>query len=177
MARKWRGSRFRSKTSCSSSRSSTSSASTSSKAASPARTRKMPSSLSASATSSCGTPACSRSAARAGAEVVALCDTNGGMITPHLLRAVEAVRKTGVPFGIHVHDDAGLAVANTLAAFEAGAVQLQGCVNGYGERCGNANLITVIANLKLKLGVECVDDEQLARLTEVSHFISELANL
>src|SRR5947209_2149149 len=64
-----------------------------------------------------------RTAARAGAEVVALCDTNGGMITPQLLRAVEAVRRTSVPFGIHVHDDAGLAVANTLAAFEAGAVQ------------------------------------------------------
>jgi 2-isopropylmalate synthase len=90
---------------------------------------------------------------------------------------VSDVRDLGVPFGIHVHDDAGLAVANTLAAFEAGAVQLQGCVNGYGERCGNANLVTVIANLKLKLGVDCVSDEQLARLTEVSHFISELANL
>ncbi|MHB8574755.1 MAG: alpha-isopropylmalate synthase regulatory domain-containing protein, partial [Dehalococcoidia bacterium] len=82
-----------------------------------------------------------------------------------------------VPFGIHVHDDTGLAVANTLAAFEAGAVQLQGCLTGFGERCGNANLGTVIANLKLKLGIECVEDEQLARLTEVSHFISELANV
>ncbi len=118
-----------------------------------------------------------RTAHRAGAEVVVLCDTNGGMVTPQLLEALTAVRETGVPFGIHVHDDAGLAVSNTLAAYEAGAVQLQGCINGYGERCGNANLTSIIANLKLKLGVDCVADEQLARLTEASHFISELANL
>ncbi len=118
-----------------------------------------------------------RTAHRAGAEVVVLCDTNGGMVTPMLLEALTAVRELDVPFGIHVHDDAGLAVSNTLAAYEAGAVQLQGCINGYGERCGNANLTTVIANLKLKLGVDCIADVQLARLTEVSHFISELANL
>jgi 2-isopropylmalate synthase len=118
-----------------------------------------------------------RTAHRAGAEVAVLCDTNGGTITPKLLEAIGAVRETGVPFGIHVHDDTGLGVANTLAAFEAGAVQLQGCLNGYGERCGNANLTTVIANLKVKLGVDCISDEQLSRLTEVSHFVSELANL
>jgi len=119
-----------------------------------------------------------RTAVRAGAEVCVLCDTNGGMTTPRLLQAIADVRKrVGAPFGIHVHDDAGLAVANTLAAFEAGAVQLQGCVNGYGERCGNANLITIIANLKLKYGVDCVDDRQLARLTETAHFVSELANV
>src|SRR5262249_25422934 len=92
-----------------------------------------------------------RTASRAGADVAVLCDTNGGTITPRLLSTVSAVRESGIPFGIHVHDDAGLAVANTLAAYEAGAVQLQGCINGYGERCGNANLVTVIANLKLKL--------------------------
>jgi len=119
-----------------------------------------------------------RTAVRAGAEVAILCDTNGGTITPKLLEAITAVReRANVPFGIHVHDDAGLGVANTLAAFEAGAVQLQGCLNGYGERCGNANLTTVIANLKLKLGVDCVSDEQLSRLSEVSHLVSELANL
>ncbi|HLZ68590.1 MAG TPA: citramalate synthase [Dehalococcoidia bacterium] len=118
-----------------------------------------------------------RTAVRAGAEVAVLCDTNGGMITPQLLQALEAVQRTGVPFGIHVHDDAGLAVANTLAAYQAGAVQLQGCVNGYGERCGNANLMSIIANLKLKMGVDCVADEQLARLTEVSTYIGELANV
>ena len=119
-----------------------------------------------------------RTAMRAGAEVCVLCDTNGGMTTPQVLAAVEDVqRRAGVPFGIHVHDDAGLAVANTLAAYEAGAVQLQGCINGYGERCGNANLTTIIANLKLKYGLDCVDDRQLARLTETSNFIGELANL
>jgi 2-isopropylmalate synthase len=119
-----------------------------------------------------------RTAVRAGAEVAILCDTNGGMITPRLLKAITAVREQAdVPFGIHVHDDAGLGVANTLAAFEAGAVQLQGCLNGFGERCGNANLASVIANLKLKLDVDCVTDEQLGRLSEVSHFISELANV
>jgi 2-isopropylmalate synthase len=119
-----------------------------------------------------------RAAVRAGAEVCVLCDTNGGMTTPQLLRAIDDVRqRANVPFGIHVHDDAGLAVANTLAAYEAGAVQLQGCINGYGERCGNANLTTIIANLKLKYGVECVDERQLARLTETSNFIGELANL
>ena len=121
---------------------------------------------------------CLRTAVRAGADVVTLCDTNGGMITPHLLEAIDAVQRTlDAPFGIHVHDDAGLAVANTLAAVEAGAFQVQGCINGYGERCGNANLTTVIANLKLKLGIDCVSDEQLHRLTEVSHFVSEVANL
>ncbi|MGI8550801.1 MAG: citramalate synthase, partial [Dehalococcoidia bacterium] len=121
---------------------------------------------------------CLRTAVRAGADVVTLCDTNGGMIMPQLLEAIEAVRRSvDAPFGIHVHDDAGLAVANTLAAVQAGAYQVQGCVNGYGERCGNANLTTVIANLKLKLGIDCVTDGQLARLTEISHFVSEVANL
>jgi 2-isopropylmalate synthase len=122
---------------------------------------------------------CLATALRAGAEVVALCDTNGGMVTPRLLEAIDAVRSRlgEVPFGIHVHNDCGLAVANSLAAIEAGAVQVQGCINGYGERCGNADLITVIANLKLKLGMDVVTDAQLARLTDASHFVAELANL
>jgi 2-isopropylmalate synthase len=122
---------------------------------------------------------CLATALRAGADGVVLCDTNGGMITPRLLDAIEAVctRIGDAPFGIHVHNDCGLAVANSLAAIEAGAAQVQGCVNGYGERCGNADLITVIANLKLKLGMDVVTDEQLARLTETSHFVAELANL
>ena len=122
---------------------------------------------------------CLRSAIGAGADGVVLCDTNGGMITRDLLRAIAQV-KEGIgdaPFGIHVHDDTGLAVANTLAAVEAGAAQVQACINGYGERCGNANMISVIANLKLKMGYNVVSDEQLSRLTEVSHFVSELANL
>ncbi len=122
---------------------------------------------------------CLATAARAGAEALVLCDTNGGMTTPVLLRAIEAVRER-VPearLGIHCHDDVGLAVANSLAAVEAGVWQVQGCVNGYGERCGNADLLTVIANLKLKMGIDVIGDEQLARLTEVSHYVNELANL
>jgi len=122
---------------------------------------------------------CLASALNAGADGVVLCDTNGGMVTRDLLRAIDCVKQRlgGAPFGIHVHDDTGLAVANTLAAVEAGASQVQACINGYGERCGNANMISVIANLKLKLGYDVVSDEQLARLTEISHFVSELANL
>jgi len=79
--------------------------------------------------------------------------------------------------GIHAHNDAELAVANTLAAVSVGVTQVQGTINGYGERCGNANLCSVIPALKLKLGIDCVTDEQLAKLTEVSHYVSELANL
>jgi 2-isopropylmalate synthase len=121
---------------------------------------------------------CLQAAVRAGADVITLCDTNGGMITPRLLEAIEHVqRAVDAPLGIHVHDDAGLAVANTLAAVGAGVYQVQGCINGYGERCGNANLTTVIADLKLKLGIDCVEDDQLAMLTEVSNFVGDVANL
>ena len=122
---------------------------------------------------------CLATAARAGADALVLCDTNGGMTTPQLLRAIEAVndRVNDVRLGIHCHDDVGLAVANSLAAVEAGVWQVQGCVNGYGERCGNANILTVIANLKVKMGLDVIEEEQLARLTEVSHYVSELANL
>ncbi|MGD9889804.1 MAG: citramalate synthase [Dehalococcoidia bacterium] len=122
---------------------------------------------------------CLKSALNAGADGVVLCDTNGGMMTSDLLRAIKRVKEAigDAPFGIHVHDDAGLGVANTLAAVDAGASQVQACINGYGERCGNANMITVIANLKLKLGIDVVSDDQLSRLTEISHFVSELANL
>ena len=84
---------------------------------------------------------------------------------------------TGLPLGIHAHNDGELAVANTLAAVAAGATQVQGTINGYGERCGNANLCSIIPDLKLKMGIDCVTDEQLAQLTEVSHFVSEAANL
>jgi 2-isopropylmalate synthase len=121
---------------------------------------------------------CLRAAASAGADCLVLCDTNGGMTTPQVvgaLRAVKAVIDT--PLGIHTHNDAELAVANSLAAVEEGVKQVQACVNGYGERCGNANLMSIMANLKLKLGVDVVSDEQLARLTEVSHFVSEIVNL
>jgi 2-isopropylmalate synthase len=122
---------------------------------------------------------CLQTAARAGADAVVLCDTNGGMTTPTLLAAIGAVqaRIGDTRLGIHCHNDAGLAVANSLAAVEAGVWQVQGCVNGYGERCGNADILTILANLKVKMGIEVVEDEQLARLTEVSTYVSELANM
>ena len=122
---------------------------------------------------------CLATAARAGADALVLCDTNGGMTTRAMLQAIDAVqqRTPDVRLGIHCHNDAGLAVANTMAAVEAGVWQVQGCVNGYGERCGNADILTILANLKIKMGLDVVEDEQLARLTEVSHYVSELANL
>ena len=122
---------------------------------------------------------CLATAARAGADALVLCDTNGGMTTPQMLRAIHAAiaRVRDVRLGIHCHNDAGLAVANSLAAVDAGVWQVQGCVNGYGERCGNADILTILANLKLKMGLQVVEDEQLARLTEVSNYVSELANL
>jgi 2-isopropylmalate synthase len=116
-------------------------------------------------------------AAEAGADCLVLCDTNGGALPDDITRAVRAAAKaTSVPLGIHCHNDGGLAAANTLAAVRAGAVQVQGTINGYGERCGNANLCTIIPALKLKMGIDCVSGEQLARLTEVSRFVSEAAN-
>ena len=120
---------------------------------------------------------CLRAAAEAGADCLVLCDTNGGTITSKVIEAVAAARRLGAPVGIHAHNDADLAVANTLAAVEAGATHVQGTINGYGERCGNANLVSVIPNLKLKMGIDCLSDEQLARLTEISHYVSEVANM
>ncbi|MFN8638328.1 MAG: citramalate synthase [Dehalococcoidia bacterium] len=122
-----------------------------------------------------------RAAAHAGASTVALCDTNGGAVPGAVVegvrRALEAVESAGCAVGIHVHNDGDMAVANTLLAVENGATQVQACLNGWGERTGNANIISVIANLKLKLGLDVVSDEQLARLTEVSRFADELANV
>ena len=113
-----------------------------------------------------------------GADIVVLADTNGGALPSDLEEAVEAAKWVlSVPFGVHAHNDGGLAVANTLLAVERGAVQVQGTVNGYGERCGNANLCVVIPNLQLKLGVSCIPDGSLRRLTELSRFVSEVANL
>ena len=117
-------------------------------------------------------------ASQAGAECLVLCDTNGGTLPGEIVTAVEATRAmTGVPLGIHAHNDSELAVANTLAAVQAGVVQVQGSINGYGERCGNANLCSVIPSLKLKMGIDCVSDAQLAKLAEASHYVSEAANL
>lgn len=119
-----------------------------------------------------------RAAADAGAECVVLCDTNGGTLPSHISDIVTLVRgETPVSLGIHTHNDADTAVAGTLAAVQAGAVQVQGTINGYGERCGNANLLSVIANLKLKLGIDCVSQEQLESLTEASRYVAEVANM
>ncbi|HTY82139.1 MAG TPA: citramalate synthase [Dehalococcoidales bacterium] len=116
-------------------------------------------------------------ATKAGVDCLVLCDTNGGALPEEIEKAVKAAAKvTSVPLGIHCHNDGGLAVANSLAAVRAGAVQVQGTINGLGERTGNANLCTIIAALKLKMGIDCVTDEQLAMLTDVSRYVSELAN-
>jgi len=121
---------------------------------------------------------CLRAAADAGAERVVLCDTNGGSLPPQIRTAFAVVREA-LPLqelGIHAHDDSGCGVANTLTAVESGATQVQGTVNGIGERTGNANLITIIADLQLKMGCELLAPEQLGRLTETAHFVDELLN-
>jgi 2-isopropylmalate synthase len=121
---------------------------------------------------------CLRAARDAGAERVVLCDTNGGSLPPQIRTAFAVVSEAlpGFPLGIHCHDDSGCAVANTLTAVEAGATQVQGTVNGIGERTGNANLITIIADLQLKMGAQVLASERLARLTETAHFVDELLN-
>src|SRR5277367_510727 len=117
-------------------------------------------------------------AKKAGADVLCLCDTNGGNLTHRVIEVVSEVRKRfdGV-IGIHTHNDCEVAVANTIAAVEAGCTHVQGCINGYGERCGNANIVSVIANLELKLGHTTIGRESLQNLTTVARYIAELANL
>jgi len=117
-------------------------------------------------------------AVRGGASRIILCDTNGGMITSQVFEIVEEVKAAvDTPLGIHVHNDSDMAVANTIAAVQAGCIQAQGTVNGYGERCGNANLVSIIANLKLKLGIDCISDLSMKELTEVSRFVAEICNM
>jgi 2-isopropylmalate synthase len=125
-----------------------------------------------------------RRANAAGASTLVLCDTNGGCLTSEILAIVRDVIEELSPempemtFGIHVHDDAGLAVANSLAAVQAGVRHVQGTINGYGERCGNANLVTIWANLALKLGLPTVPPAaDLTGLTELSRYVSEVANI
>ena len=114
----------------------------------------------------------------AGASVVALCDTNGGMLPDEVFQIVTAVRsRTDGKLGIHAHNDSGCAVANSLAAIEAGARHVQGTVNGYGERTGNADLLTVVANLQLKRGQQLLPEAGLVELTSVAHQISEITNI
>ena len=117
-------------------------------------------------------------AAQAGAALVCLCDTNGGTLPPQVQTCVrQALEHIKVPVGIHPHNDSGLAVANALAAVTAGATQVQGTINGIGERCGNVDITTVIANLRLKLGYDCLKSDSLIHLTDTSRYIYEIANL
>jgi|FLYL01.1.fsa_nt_gi 2-isopropylmalate synthase len=121
---------------------------------------------------------CLKTAARAGAECVVLCDTNGGTVPSQVAEIVRyVVAEVPCRVGVHAHNAADTAVASTLLAVEAGAAHVQGAANGYGDMTGNANMFSIIANLKLKMGIDCVTGEQLRRLTEVSHYISEIANL
>ncbi|MDD5120326.1 MAG: citramalate synthase [Candidatus Omnitrophica bacterium] len=112
------------------------------------------------------------------AEAICLCDTNGGTLTEQVKTIVKEVKgKIKIDLGIHCHNDAGVAIANSLAAVEAGSTMVQGTINGYGERCGNADLIPIIANLKIKMGINCVSEMQLKQLTHLSHFVSEISNM
>jgi 2-isopropylmalate synthase len=117
-------------------------------------------------------------AAAGGAATLVLCDTNGGSLPLEIKEIVEAVaQRINTPLGIHAHNDSEMAVANTIMAVQSGVSQVQGTVNGYGERCGNANLCSVIPNLTLKLGIDTIPREKLAHLVEMSHYVSEVANV
>jgi len=119
-----------------------------------------------------------RAAVRGGAETLVLCDTNGGSMPWQIAEAVREVKAAlGHPLGVHCHNDSETAVANSLAALAEGAVQVQGTINGYGERCGNANLVSVIPALELKLGLRCLPEGRLKTIGEVSRFVAEVANL
>ncbi|HVU13595.1 MAG TPA: citramalate synthase, partial [Phototrophicaceae bacterium] len=120
-----------------------------------------------------------RAAIEGGADVIVLCDTNGGTMPWEITRFVTAAREAfpDVEIGIHTHNDGELAVANSLAAIQAGATQVQGTINGYGERCGNANLCSIIADLQLKMGYDCLPGDGLRHLSFVSRTVAEIANL
>ena len=114
----------------------------------------------------------------AGASAIILCDTNGGTVTSDLIKIISVIKKyIKVDLGIHTHNDNGMAVANSVAAVEAGCSQVQGTINGYGERCGNADLCAIISCLELKLGIRCVGSKKLQELTEVSRYVSEVSNM
>lgn len=119
-----------------------------------------------------------QAAADGGADYLVLCDTNGGTLPGGITKAVEEIaEKFSTPLGIHCHNDSELAVANTLAGVKVGVTQIQGTINGLGERCGNANLCSLIPNLELKLGYTCLPQGRLADLTDASRYVSEIANL
>jgi 2-isopropylmalate synthase len=119
-----------------------------------------------------------KAAQDAKADWIILCDTNGGTLPDEIQSIIKQVKKKiKTPLGIHVHNDTEMAVANTLLAVKEGVRMVHGTINGYGERSGNANLCSIIPNLKLKMGIDCITDEQLKKIREVSRFVSELANL
>ncbi len=120
---------------------------------------------------------CVRASEESGADWIVLCDTNGGSLPDHVEAATQAAGGwTGVPLGIHAHNDMDLGTANSLAGVRAGAVQVQGTINGLGERCGNASLTALIPTLQLKLGRQCVSPEQLRQTTELARYVAEIAN-
>jgi 2-isopropylmalate synthase len=121
---------------------------------------------------------CIKAAEQGGADCLVLCDTNGGCLPYEIGDITEIVTKTaGISIGIHAHNDSDCAVANTIMAVRKGAVHVQGTINGLGERCGNANICSIIPNLQVKLGYDCIAPDNLKKLKDVSHYINEIANL
>ncbi|MCX5750607.1 MAG: citramalate synthase [Candidatus Saganbacteria bacterium] len=121
---------------------------------------------------------CLKTAEKAGADILCLCDTNGGSLSFEVQDIILAIKQhLKIPLGIHAHNDSGCAVSISGMAVKCGCVHVQGTINGYGERCGNANLCSIIPILKLKLGIDCVTDQQLKSLTEISRHVAEIANL
>ncbi|MCX8026959.1 MAG: citramalate synthase [Thermodesulfovibrionales bacterium] len=121
---------------------------------------------------------CLKAAESAGADRIILCDTNGGSMPNQILEICNKIKQEiKVPLGIHCHNDSECAVANSIIAVEAGAIQVQGTINGIGERCGNANLCSVIPNLQIKFGFDCITPQQLMKLRDVSRYVNEIANL
>ena len=119
------------------------------------------------------------SACEAGADTIVLCDTNGGALTWEFVDMINEVKKSVPPdmLGVHIHNDCGIAVANSLAAVACGVRMVQGTINGYGERCGNADLVTIVGNLVLKMNKRCIPESSLVNLTKLSRFVSEVANI
>lgn len=119
-----------------------------------------------------------KKACNAGADTICLCDTKGGGLPSHIARITKIVREAvACAIGIHCHNDNGMAVAGSISAVEAGAEQIQGTINGFGERCGNANLCTIIPNLQLRMGYQCIPEDNMSYLTPTARFVSEVANI